>query len=71
MGVLVELGDADPMPALDAPAVTHQLQQGLCGGAQAGEKQMGGMEGLAVTGSLGRHLHDPAGAAPVLADVLR
>ena len=46
MGVLLELGVADPMPALDAPAVTHQLQQGLWGGAQGGEKQMGAWKGL-------------------------
>jgi len=32
----MELGIADPMPAFNAPAATHQLQQGFWGGAQAG-----------------------------------
>ena len=71
VGVLMELGVADPVPALDAPAVSHQLQQGFWGGAQAGEKQVGGLEGLAVAAAGGRHLHDPAGADPGLADVFR
>jgi hypothetical protein len=38
MGVLLELGIADPVPALDTPAVPHQSQQAFWGGAQAGEK---------------------------------
>jgi hypothetical protein len=67
----MELGVADPVPPLDAPAVLHQLQQGFWGGAQAGEKQMGGLKWLAVAGACGAHLHDPAGAAPCLADVFR
>ena len=36
VGVLVELGVSDPVPALNAPAVSHQLQQGFWGGSQAG-----------------------------------
>jgi len=71
MGVLMQQGVADPVPALDAPSVSHQLQQRFWGGAQAGEKQMGGLEGLAITGAIGSHVHDPAGAAPGLDDVLR
>ena len=80
MGVLVELGVADPMPALDAPELTHQLQQGFWGGAQAGvapkggpgeRTQMGGMVGLAVSGAGSGHLHNPAGTAPGITDVLR
>ncbi|QPN59765.1 hypothetical protein H8F24_17770 [Synechococcus sp. CBW1002] len=66
----MELGVTDPVPALNAPAVSHQLQQGFWGCAQAGEKQMRGMKGLAVTGSGGHHLDDPAGADPGLSDVL-
>ncbi len=31
---------------------------------------MGGLKWLAVAGAAGAHLHDPAGAAPCLADVL-
>ena len=71
MSVLVELGVTNPVPALNAPAVLHQLQQGFWGSAQAGEKQMGGVNGLVVTPAGSRHLHDPAGADPGLADVLR
>jgi hypothetical protein len=70
MGILMELGIADPVPALQAPAVPHQTQQAFWGGSQAGEKQVGGPEGLALPGALGGHLHDPAGADPGRADVL-
>jgi len=40
VSILIELGIADPVPALDAPAVPHQLQQGFWGGAQAAQKQV-------------------------------
>jgi hypothetical protein len=66
----MELGVTDPVPALDAPAVPHQLQQGFWRGAQAGEKQVGGLKRLVVTGAAGRDFHDPAGADPGLTDVL-
>jgi len=69
VSVLVELGIADPMPALNAPAVAYQLQQCFWRGAQAGNKELGGPKGLAVAAAGGRHLHDPAGADPSLADV--
>jgi hypothetical protein len=55
----------------DAPAISYQLQQGFWGGAQAGEKQMGGVKRLAVTGPAGCDLHDPPGADPLIKDVLR
>ena len=71
MGILVELGVADPVPAFNAPAVAHQLQQCIWGGAQAGEEQMGGLKGLAIPAAGGRDFHDPAGADPGLPDVLR
>jgi len=66
----VELGVADPMPTLNAPAVAHQLQQSFWGGAQAGEEQVGGVKVLAVSGAPGDYLHDPAGADPGLSDGL-
>ena len=66
----MELGITDPVPALKAPAVSHQLQHGFWGGAQAGEEVVCCLERLAVTATGGAHLHDPAGAAPCLADVL-
>ena len=47
----------------------YQLQQGFWGGAQAREKQMSGTEGLALKGTGGRQLHDPAGSAPGFTDV--
>ena len=67
----MELGVPDPVPALDAPAVSNQLQQGFWGGAQAAEKEVGGLKGLAVAAASGRHLHDPAGTDPGLGDVRR
>ena len=39
-------------------------------GAQAEEEVVGSLKRLAVTAAGGAHLHDPAGAAPCLADVL-
>ena len=71
VGVLVELGVADPVPALNAPSVSHQLQQRFWRGAQAGEEQVLRLKGLAVAAAGGRHLHDPAGADPGLPDVRR
>lgn len=68
--VLMELGVPNPVPALDTPAVSHQLQQGIWGCAQAGEKEVGGLKWLPVPAAGGRHLHDPAGADPGLSDVL-
>jgi len=68
----VQLGVSYPVPALNAPAVAHQLQLGFCGGAQAGEKVVGGLKGqLAVAAPGGCHLNDPTGADPGLGDVLR
>ena len=37
----MELGVPDPAPALDNPAVAHQLQQGFWRGSQTGEKKVG------------------------------
>jgi hypothetical protein len=68
--VLMELGVADPVPALNAPTVPYQLQQCFWRGAQAGEEQMGGVKGFTVAPAAGRDFHDPAGANPVLTDVL-
>ena len=70
VGVLMELGVPDLVPALNAPTVAHQSQQGFWGRAQACEKQVGRLKRLAVTGAIGGHLHDPAGADPGLTDVL-
>jgi len=75
----MELGVPDPVPALNAPAVSHQLQQGFWRGAQAGVApkgapgeplEVGRLKGLAVTGAADRDFHDPAGADPGLTDVL-
>ncbi len=71
VGVFMELGVADPVPALNAPAVSHQLQQSFWSGPQAGEESVRGMERLVPAGAGGCHLHDPAGAAPLCSDVLR
>jgi hypothetical protein len=66
----MELGVPDPVPALNAPAVAHQPEQGFWRGPQARQKQVGSLKRLAVTGAAGRDFHDPAGADPGLADVL-
>ena len=71
VGILMELGVTDPVPALNAPAISNPLQQGFWGGAQAGEKQVLGLKRLAVSGAGSGHLHNPASAHPALADVLR
>ena len=42
----MQLGVTDPVPALNAPAVAHQLQQGFWGGAQAGEEWVDARKGL-------------------------
>ena len=69
VSVFRELGVPDQMPALNAPAISYQLQQGFWSGAQARVKQMSGTEWLTVTGTGDRQLHYPAGSAPVLTDV--
>ena len=43
MGVLMELGVAHPMPPLNAPTVSGQLQHAFWGCAEAGEK---GVQGI-------------------------
>jgi hypothetical protein len=68
--ILVQLGVADPVPALNSPAVANQLQQRFWRGAQAGEEQMGGVKGLAIAATGGHDFLDPAGADPGLTDVL-
>ena len=47
MGILVELGVTDPVPAFNDPAIANQLQQRLWCGAQAGEEEVGGLKELA------------------------
>jgi hypothetical protein len=71
VGVFMELGVPDPVPTLNAPAISYQLQQGFWGGAQAGKKQVGGLKRSAVSGADSGHLHNPAGTAPGITDVLR
>ena len=66
----MELGVTDPVPALNAPAVAHQLQQCFWRGAQARQKQVGGLKRPAVRIASGRDFHDPAGADLGLTDVL-
>ena len=71
VGVLMELGVADPLPPFNAPAVPYQLQQAIWVGVQAGEEPMGGLKWLAIAAAVGGHFDDPAGADPGLGDVLR
>jgi hypothetical protein len=79
VGVFMELGVPDPVPALNAPTVAHKSQQGFWRGAQAGVAprgapgeplEVGRPKWLAITDAIGGHLHDPAGADPGLANVL-
>ena len=53
----MELGVTDPVPALNAPTISHRLQQGFWSGAQAREEHVGGRERLVVTRAGGNHLH--------------
>ena len=55
VGVLMELGVTDPVPALNAPAVAYQPEQGFRGGTQAGEKQVGRSKWLAFTDAISGH----------------
>jgi hypothetical protein len=71
VGLLMELGVADPVPAFNASAVSHQLQHPFWRGGQAGEEQVLRLKGGAVAAGAGRLLHDTAGADPALADVCR
>ena len=45
----MELGVPNPVPALDTPAVVHQLQQGFWRSSQAGEEQVSRPKWLAIT----------------------
>ena len=71
MIVFPQLGVADPVPALQAPALSHQLEQGIWSGAQAGDESVRGLERLAITAARGDHFCNPAAAMPVRFDVLR
>lgn len=70
VGVLMELGVLDPVPAPNAPAVSYQLTQGVWGGAQAGKEQAARPRWLAITASIGVYPYDQAGTDPGLANVL-
>ena len=70
MGVLFELGVADPVPPLDAPADSHQLQQCFWGGPDARKEEMAGIEWCSVALTRGDDQDDSARADPLLADVL-
>ena len=48
----MELGIANPVPALNAPAVPPQLQQGFWVGPEAGEESVSGFERLAAAGPI-------------------
>jgi hypothetical protein len=69
--VLSLLGVSDPMPALQAPALSHQLQEGFWTGPQARDEPVRGLERLALPSADGDHLNNPAGAMPLRFDVLR
>lgn len=71
VGILMELGVAEPVPAFNAPSVPHQFQQGFWRGAQAGEKEVSLEGGLAGTLANDDQFDDPTAADPGLADVLR
>jgi hypothetical protein len=52
----MELGVADPVPALQAPALSEQSQQCFWGGAQACQKEMAGLKRFAVASADGLQL---------------
>lgn len=51
VGIRMELGVTDPVRALKAPAIAHELQQGFWGGAQARQKPLCGAKELTITGA--------------------
>ena len=69
--IFMELGVAEPVPAFNAPAVPHQLQQRFWRCAQAGEKEMPLEGGLAGTLAADDQFDDPAAAGPGLSDEVR
>ncbi len=70
VGVRTKLGVADPIPALNAPPISRQFQQGFWDRSQAGAIEVLGNRWLAVTGSCGEDCNDPACAKPCLTDML-
>lgn len=58
MGVLKQLGVADSVLALNAPSISHQLQQCFSACAESGEKEVIGIRGNANSGSCGADLND-------------
>ena len=71
VAILMELSVTEPVPASNAPAVPHQLQQGFWRGSQAGEKEVPLQGGLAGTLAADDQFDDPAAAGPGLADEVR
>ena len=81
MGVLLQLGVADRVPALQAPAAPHQSQHAFWCGGQAGVAPIGALDDPTAGVSPGRacppwclrgvYLDDPAGADPGRSDGLR
>lgn len=59
------------MPPLKAPTVSGKWQQAIWGCAEAVEKEVFGVERLAVARSRGDDFNDPACDAPLLTDVVR
>ena len=69
VGVLTQLGVADPVPGiLDRPAVPHVLQQRFCGGAQTREVVAGLLDRSSLTRADGPHRNDQGAARPDLLD---
>lgn len=68
VGVLMEWGVEDPVPALNAPPVSPPLQQGFWGRSQAGENEVFDIEWLSAADSCGDDFNDPACAEPCLTD---
>ena len=69
--ILMELGVAEPVPAFNAPAVPHQLQQRFWRSAQAGEEEVPLEGGLAGTLAADDQFDDQAAAGPGLGDAVR
>jgi hypothetical protein len=58
MGVLKQLGVTDSVLALNAPSISHRLQQCFSACAESGEKEVFGIRWLANSGSCGADLND-------------
>jgi len=60
VGILMELGVEDPMPALNFPGIYRVLLQGFWDSARAGEEQVSRPDQLVLNSASCHDFHSPA-----------